>query len=266
MAQGGSTQPQKTDKEKKYIMDYYTQLKLKNEILSVAYGLGYSGTPSGSCFQGDCPKHGSTREKCLTIWPGIQGWKCFHCHAKGDVINLVEHYKSCDHVNARNYLADRAKMPRLGQSKMSVEELEQIKQEQEEKDLVFAMLTASAEWYHVQLDNFLDIQTHLTEHYKFSEDIIKELQIGFAPPGSSQPNNTSDLAGHLQKIPEFKGKLSLTGLFNFKDPGGPYYDYFKGRIIIPFWRDGKVVDLIARATQHTPVDKYECYNMEDKIK
>ena len=244
-------------------MDYFEKLKLKNDILQVAYGLGYSGTSSGSSLQGDCPKHGSDSGKCLVIWPGAQRWKCFHCNGGGDVINLVEHYKNYDHVKARDFLADRAKMPRLGQSKMSAEELEQIKQEQEEKDLVFAMLTAAAEWYHAQLDSFSDIQTHLTKHYKFSEDIIKELQIGFAPPGSSYQDNTSDLANHLLKTPEFKGKLSLTGLFNFKHPDGPYYDYFKGRIIFPFWRNGKVLDLIGRATNLTPQDKYECYNMED---
>ncbi|MCK5687139.1 hypothetical protein KAJ27_23590 [bacterium] len=183
------------------------------------------------------------------------------------MINLVEHYKICDHVKARDFLADRAKMPHLGQSKMSAEELEQIKQEQEDKDLVFNVLTVATEWYHAQLNNFPDIQSHLIEHYKFSEDIIKELQIGFAPPGSSHPDNTSDLARHLLKTPAFKGKLPLTGLFNFKHPDGPYYDYFKGRIIIPFWKNGKVVDLIGRATTITPQDKYECYtDKEDNIK
>lgn len=248
-------------------MDYYTELKLKNDILSVAYGLGYNGRSSGSCLQGDCPKHGSKDGKCLVIWPAIQGWKCFHCHAKGDVIDLVMHYKGCDHITAVNFLADRAKMQHLGQSKMSAEELKQLQEDQAEKDLVFNMLTASAEWFHTQLTRFPYIQAHLTGHYKFSEDIIKELQIGFAPPGSSHPDNTSDLADHLLKTPEFKGKLPLTGLFNFKDPGGPYYDYFKGRIIFPFWKDGKVVDLIGRATTITPVDKYECYtDKEGNIK
>ena len=247
-------------------MDYYTELKLNNDIISVAYSLGYNGTSSGSSYRGECPNHGSIQGKCLVIWPGTQRWKCFHCGASGDVINLVMLYKGCDHVTAVNYLADRAKMPRLGQSKMSPEELKQLKEEQAEKDLVFNMLTASSEWFHAQLVNFPDIQAHLTEHYKFSEDIIKEQQIGFAPPGSSHQNNRSDLADHLLKIPEFKRKLPLTGLFNFKHPDGPYYDYFKGRIIIPFWKNGQVVDLIARATEHTPVDKYECYNMEDNIK
>jgi len=248
------------DKEKTYIMDYYTELKYKNDIMQVAYGLGYSGTSSGSSFQGECPKHGSKGGKCLIIWPGIQGYKCYHCNAKGDVIDLVMHFKNCDHMTAVNFLADRVKMQRLGSSKLSAEELKQVKEEQEEKDLVFKMLTAVVEWYHAQLANFPDIQDHLTGHYKFSEDIIKELLIGFAPPGSSHSDNRSDLAEHLSKTPEFKGKLPLTGLFSYRDAvAGPYWDYFKGRIIFPFWKDGKVVDLIGRSTKITPVNKYECY-------
>ncbi len=248
-------------------MDYYYKLKFKNDIIQVAYSLGYNGSPSGSSYHGDCPKHGSTGGKCFVIWPGIQGWKCYHCNAKGDVIDLVMHHKKCDHVTAVNYLADRAKMPHLGANNLSADELKQLKEEQEEKDLVFAMLTAATEWYHAQFENFAEIQAHLKEHYKFSKDIIKELQIGFAPPGSSHSDNTSDLARHLLKTPAFKGKLPLTGLFNFKHSGGPYYDYFKGRIIIPFWRDGKVVDLIGRATPITPQDKYECYtDKEGNIK
>jgi hypothetical protein len=49
-------------------MDFYQQLKLKNDILSVANGLGYNGKRTGSCYQGDCPKHGSTQGICLVLF------------------------------------------------------------------------------------------------------------------------------------------------------------------------------------------------------
>ena len=55
--------------------------------------LGYNGNRSGSCYQGDCPKHGSTHGVCLVIWPKVQGFMCYHCGAKGDVIDLVMLYK-----------------------------------------------------------------------------------------------------------------------------------------------------------------------------
>lgn len=57
--------------------DFYTELKSKNDIMNVAYSLGYNGKKSGNCYQGDCPNHGSSNGVCLVIWPKIQGWKCF---------------------------------------------------------------------------------------------------------------------------------------------------------------------------------------------
>ena len=91
--------------------DFYTELKSKNDIMNVAYSLGYNGKKSGNCYQGDCPNHGSSNGVCLVIWPKIQGWKCFHCGAKGDVIDLVMHYKNCDHKTAVGILADRSGIP-----------------------------------------------------------------------------------------------------------------------------------------------------------
>ncbi|MCK5687138.1 hypothetical protein KAJ27_23585 [bacterium] len=58
-------------------MDYYTELKFKNDILSVAYILGYNGISSGSSCQGDCPRHGSTSGKCLSYGQGHKDGNVF---------------------------------------------------------------------------------------------------------------------------------------------------------------------------------------------
>nr|WP_231715830.1 hypothetical protein [Desulfosarcina widdelii] len=109
------------------------------------------------------------------------------------------------------------------------------------------------------MDNFPGIVDHLHKHYGFSPEIVTELKIGFAPPGTSHPKISSDLAEYLGAMPEFKDSLAKSGLFGFASPAGPMWDCFKGRIIFPFWKNGKVVNLIARATSITPVDQYECY-------
>ena len=75
--------------------NFYDDLKTSNDIVSVANTLGFNGKGIHSYIQGDCPRHGSTGRRCFTIWPGIQGWKCYHCGEKGDVIDLVMHYKNC---------------------------------------------------------------------------------------------------------------------------------------------------------------------------
>jgi DNA primase len=246
--------------------DFYTELKSKNDIVGVASSLGFSGNKGGSYIQGDCPAHGSSSGRCLTIWPKIQGWKCFNCNAKGDVINLVMHYKKYDHKTAVKFLADRAGIQYWGGQTLTPVEIAQREAEMEEKILVENMLSEASKWYHEQLNNYPDIMNHLLKHYGFSSDVIEELQIGFAPV-SKRIDHTSELANHLNSIPEFRGKIALTGLFSFKNPQGPFYDYFKGRIIFPYWLNGKVVYMLARTTNYTPHDQYECYvDKEGKVK
>jgi len=239
--------------------DFYSELKSRNEIVTTANSFNYSGTRTGSCLQGDCPAHGSSGHKCLVIWPNIQAWRCYHCGKAGDVINLVELYKRCDHKTAVKYLADKAGMPYWGGNTLTPEELAQREAELKEKVLVENMLTEAANWYHRQLVDFPEIAQYLMdEHYGFSADVIKELKIGFAPV-SKKKKNFSELADHLNSFPEFKGKIHLTGLFNFKSPAGPYWDYFKGRIVFPYWRGGKVLYMTARETKLTPDDDHGKY-------
>jgi DNA primase len=239
------------------VMDYYEELKQKNDILNVAFSLGYNGRKAGSCFQGDCPRHGSEGGKCLVIWPLIQGFKCYHCGEKGDVIDLVMLFKKVDHQGAVKYLADRVGMPLWESKELTPEETTQRKADTNENLLVESMLTQAVEWYHGELQNYPQILDHLKKHYGFSQTVIDQLRIGFAPP--VQNGAPSLLAKHLNSIPEFNGKLHLLGLFIFKTLSGPYTDFFNGRIVFPYWYQGKVVYMTARATDLTPVNEYECY-------
>jgi len=240
--------------------DFYEELKSKNDIMDVANALGFNGRRTSGYIQGDCPKHGSAGRRCLTIWPGIQGWKCFHCGEKGDVIDLVMHFKNCDHRTAVQFLADRAGIPYGGRKDLTPEEIAQAEKDMKEKVLVENILTEAAEWYHAQLNVYPEIVEHLQDkNYGFSSEIIGEQKIGFAPL-SKKMDHTSELADHLNSFPDFRGKLHLTGLFSFKYPAGPYYDYFRNRIVFPYWKGGKAVYMLARATRLTPQDEFECYN------
>ncbi|MFA5181442.1 MAG: CHC2 zinc finger domain-containing protein [Syntrophales bacterium] len=237
--------------------NFYTELKSKNDIITCAYELHYKGTRSGSYVQGDCPKHGSQGGKCLVIWSKIQGFKCFHCGESGDVINLVMLLKGCDHKTAVKYLADRVGMSLYGGRQLTPAEIAQYDSDIKEEKLVTDMLTVAAGWFHGQLKHYPDIMDHLKEtNYGFSDGVIDQLQIGFAPV-SKKSDDTSELADHLNSFPEFRGKIHMTGLFSFKNPSGRLFDFFKGRIVIPYWKGGKVVYMLARATKLTPEDQYE---------
>ena len=241
----------------------FTELKSKVNIYSVASEMGFGGTRHGSCWQGECPKHGSNSGNCFTIWSGTQSFKCFHCGESGDVINLVMLYRGFEFTNAVNYIAEKAGMPSLEFSHMSEKERKEKENELSEKRLVEDMLTAAAGWYHKQLNNYPEIYQYLRDHYGFSDEIIRELQIGFAPV-PQHTDNYSKLTEYLNLIDAFKGKLALSGLLSFCDPSGPFYDFFKGRIIFPYWKYGKVVYMAARATDHTQVNEYECYTRKEE--
>jgi DNA primase len=246
-------------------MNYYEQLKAASDICQVAHKLGFNGQKCGARWQGECPRHGSARGKCLTIYARTQSFYCFHCRQGGDVIKLVELFKNCEHRRAVNYLAAAAGLPPLEARELSSQELDRKEADYQEERLVRDLLTVAARWYQEQLAKFTDVQDYLENHYGFSSEIITELGLGFAPPPQGQ---SSALAQHLQSFPEFHGKLALCGLFTWKDPvHGPFYDFFKARIIFPYWKQGQVVYMKARATAATPVDKYECYQEKnDQVK
>jgi hypothetical protein len=65
----------------------------------------------------------------------------------------------------------------------------------------------------------------LINHYKFSQEIVDELQISYAPV--PEEGQGSHLGLHLETLAEFKGKLASSGLFSFKDPvNEPFYDFY----------------------------------------
>ena len=92
-----------------------------------------------------------------------------------------------DHRKAVNILADRVGCL-YTEKELSPEEIAQREADLNEKTLVENMLTEAAEWYHGQLKNYPQILDHLKNHYGFSQEIIDELKIGFAPPFQKVPS------------------------------------------------------------------------------
>jgi len=74
-------------------MEYLEELKQRSDIVHVA-GLLNCCPPqrNRTLYQGSCCPSGHESEsgKCFSIWPEVQAFKCFHCSAKGDVIELVK--------------------------------------------------------------------------------------------------------------------------------------------------------------------------------
>ena len=96
-------------------------------------------------LSGDCPNHVALMVFVLSSGQ-IQGWKCFHCGAKGDVIDLVMHYVK-DHKTAVGILADRSGISYGDGQTLTAEEIAQKEKDMEEKILVENMLSEATKWY-----------------------------------------------------------------------------------------------------------------------
>jgi len=112
--------------------------------------------------QGDCPWHESKGHACFSINVTGQYFKCFHCEAKGDVINFVMKFKGTDFREAFQVLAHRA-----GIATPEYTEEEQTNYERRQK--VFDILTEAAEFFY---------KDHTPE-------VAKKLEDGWGISGSS---------------------------------------------------------------------------------
>ena len=138
-------------------MDFYEELKSKNDILSVAMHLGYNGKRSGSCLPGGLSQtweydHGV----CLVIWKDLKV-SFAPLRGKGDVIDLVSSIRILIIDGAVKFLLiGRECLYREGKSFLQ-RKLHRREAEVQEKVLVENMLTEAAEWYHSQLKNYPQI-------------------------------------------------------------------------------------------------------------
>jgi len=233
-------------------------------MLEVARQKGCNLNRAGSCYQGECKRCGSSTGTSFVITKNY--WYCNRSGEGGDVIDLLMHVDNCDFPTAVTWLAQRAGLPPPSWNNLTPEEIAAKEAEIEEQRIVEEMLTEATHYYHKQLvNNYPDVLDHLINKRGLSREIIDELQIGFCPPKQVDHESTklkkyerSDLFKHFLSNAKFgrkfKGKLLKSGLFN-----RGCYETFRGRIMVPFWKYGKVMYICGRATDYCPVDQWNCH-------
>jgi len=214
---------------------------------------------SGGVFYVDCPRHTSIHHRSLNIDIKKQSWYCFGCTVGGDVLQLVEFIQSGvvtknasgrmpdTHRAARDYLARKANIPPLSQWNLSPEQIVETEARRSEEELVFGILKDIAEFYHKKLLDRPDVQEAFRKQYGISDDTRNSLQIGFA-----------DNDGVLKFLKEKYQpcEIAKTGCFNF-DYQEHLLPVFKNRYVFPYWKQGRVVYLIARQSPWTEEGEYE---------
>ena len=200
---------------------------------------------SGRTLVGLSPFRGE-RSPSFVVWPDTRSWHDFSGGGGvgGDVFDYIQLRDGVGFAEAVTALAQRTGIRRPGQSEQGFKaEVSQLVERRELQQL----LRQAARFYHRALsEECRDIC--FRQHYGFSDEIINELQLGWASGGLFE---------------YFRDELNIpreralkTGLF-VALKGGEICDFFDHRLIFPYWYRGQVVYFIARKTQRTPDHPWE---------
>ena len=115
-----------------------------------------------------------------------------------------------------------------------------------EKKLISAIYAEAANYFTASLSD--DSFSHLMNHYGFSEPFILMHQMGYAP--------RAGLITHLAQAGYEVRDMLKSGLIcqTVPDANGDteLYEYFRGRLMFPYWHKGSIVNFIGRETDETP--------------
>lgn len=246
------------------VKEYYRQITSLN-IGDVARELlGARITEdTGSVIHIDCPRHPSTSGKSLHVEVDKQLWRCWGCGISGDVLHLVEFVRhgivttgiagvmTESHREARDWLAEKAGLPKLSHLGLSAEEIAEIEHREVTLQRAREVLTAAAEWFHARLMANDEVKAWLQQHYAFTDDILTAHMIGFA--------DIHGLRDHLYGLGYASEDLLTSGLFRPNETGdeAKVLPFFNQRVMFPYRSRGRVTYFIGRKCPLTPDDKWE---------
>ncbi len=183
---------------------------------------------SGREFQACCPFH-DEKTPSFTVSPQKQFYHCFGCGAHGTAISFMMNYEGLEFIDAVEELARHAGLtvPRDAAGKQRPEES------------LYDILDAANRYYCSQLSKHAEASEYVHKR-GLSAEIIREFDIGFAPPG------WDGLLSHIGSGKEKEALLQRAGLLS--QGKGASYDKFRHRIMFPIHdRRGRVIAFGGRA-------------------
>ncbi|MBZ4329717.1 CHC2 zinc finger domain-containing protein [Corallococcus coralloides] len=223
---------------------FVEQVRSRSDITDVV-GAHVELRPSGSTLKGLSPFH-PEKTPSFVVWPATQTWHDFSNGGSlgGDVFTFVQEREKVDFKEAVFRLAGRAGIPLPAPHDEShARELEALVERRD----VERLLTAAADYYHRHLPANIREES-FKQHYGFTDEVVDSFKLGWADGG---------LFAHLREGMGASREAALkTGLF-VQLPGGHVEDFFRERLVFPYWKDGRVVYFIARATQYTGDEEWE---------
>ena len=217
--------------------DVVEEIKSKIDIVDLI-GETITLTKKGDVWKGATSSSSKSGES-LTVDRDKQIYNNFPEQDGGDVYNWIAWREGLD------YKSDFSTILSIAAEKTGVELTQH--NINPDKQQVFTILHAAAEYYHLELTD--EHRTYIHDKWGITDKTIDDMLIGFAP-------NANTLETELIDVFQ-TDDLKKTGLF-YAD-GTILTDVFRGRIIFPYWRGGKVVYFIGRDPKWTDTSNHGKY-------
>jgi DNA primase catalytic core len=165
----------------------------------------------------------------LKVNPQNQLYNNFAEETGGDVFNWIAYREGLDIVS------DFPRILEIAAEKTGIVLEHQDNALLSERSQLFPFFRAVAGYYHSQLTE--ECRAYIHSKWGINDAMIDKLLIGWAPENCHLQKELHDL------FP--KDVMIMSGLFNVTTDG-KMRDIFRGRIIFPYWKGGKVVYFIGR--------------------
>ena len=196
------------------------EIRAASDIAGVI-GQFVSLKPVGQGFRGLCPFH---REKTPSFYvrPAEQYFKCFGCGKAGDVFTFIMEHDSVSFVEARQILADRARIEITPTSSGG----DGAKPGIGRRDIFRANQWAMTLFRRELLGSAGDAAREYVASRKISDAMAEKFRVGLAPASHDFLRSQARRGGVSDDL------LLAAGLVKKAD-NGDYYDTFRHRLIFP---------------------------------
>jgi len=206
---------------------------------------------AGRNYRAVCPFHDDTNPS-LVVSPDKQIFMCFVCHTGGNVFTFLQEYLKISYIEAVKKIAEIGHVD-LSEYQLDVEK----KPVQKEHVALYQMHQEAQKIYSYYLNTKLGLEakTYLLKRH-FTDDLIKEFQIGYAPIDSVLYQSFQKLG--YQEIDMVKSGLVIESKSHF--------DRFNDRIMFPLYnQQGQVVGFSGRIYKPTQTDSKYVNSPESDI-
>jgi len=221
--------------------DQIEEIKSKIDIVDLVSG--YVGIKkAGKNYKGLCPFH-KEKTPSFMVSPELQIFKCFGCSKGGDIFTFLQEIEGIEFPEALRMLADRAGV--------KLERRQATPQEEKRKQILEVNSLAKEYFSYILTKHRVGERAReYLNNRGIKKETIELFGLGYAP--DSWESLASFLTGKKYPVTA----LLAAGVVRLREQDKSPYDFFRGRIIFPFFGHNKSIIGFAGRTLGQNEPKY----------